>query len=302
MSKTWRATECGVAAEEICWDPEHLRKIKKHPCFSKEAQHLFGRIHLPVAPRCNVRCNYCIRRYDCVNESRPGVTSGVLTPSQAIDRVRGVIAEFPNIKVVGIAGPGDPLDNEETFQTLRLVKQEFPHLQTCLSTNGLLLPEKLNLLHELGVATLTVTMSAVEPRIGKKIYSWVRYNNKYLHGQEAMELLLANQLAGIKGAVERGIVVKVNSVMIPSINDQHLLEVARKSRELGVYMQNIMPLIPQAKFSYLRPPTPAERKEVQDACAVVIKQMRHCRQCRADAIGLLGEDVSQTLFCSERLK
>jgi nitrogen fixation protein NifB len=224
----------------------------------------------------------------------------VLTPSQAIDRVREVIAKFPNIEVIGIAGPGDPLYNEETFQTLRLVKQEFPHLQTCLSTNGLLLPEKLNLLHELGVATLTVTMSAIDPQIGKKIYSWVQYDNKYLRGQKAAELLLANQLAGIKGAVERGMVVKVNSVMIPSINDQHLIEVAKKSKELGVYMHNIMPLIPQAKFRHLSPPTPAERKEVQDACGEVLQQMRHCRQCRADAIGLLGNDVSPDFSCSER--
>ncbi|MFC2039512.1 nitrogenase cofactor biosynthesis protein NifB [Chloroflexota bacterium] len=288
--------EFGVGGKEIRWDPEHLRKIKNHPCFSKEAQHILGRMHLSVAPRCNVSCNYCIRRYDCANESRPGVTSEVLTSSQAIDRVREVVAEFSNIKVVGIAGPGEPLYNEETFQTLQLVKQEFPHLQLCLSTNGLLLPEKLSLLHELGVATLTVTMSAVDTRIGEKIYSWVRYNGKYLRGQKAAELLLANQLAGIKGAIERGIVVKVNSVMIPSINDQHLIEVAKKCRQLGVYMHNIMPLIPQAKFSDMRPPTSAERKEVQDACSVVIKQMRHCRQCRADAIGLIGRDVSQTSF------
>ena len=27
----------------------------KHPCFSKEAHGKFGRIHLPVAPRCNIQ-------------------------------------------------------------------------------------------------------------------------------------------------------------------------------------------------------------------------------------------------------
>jgi len=42
-----------------------------------------------------------------------------------------------------------------------------------------------------------------------------------------------------------------------------------------------------------RGPTPKELQELQDKCAGNMKVMRHCRQCRADAVGLLGEDRSQ---------
>jgi nitrogen fixation protein NifB len=42
-----------------------------------------------------------------------------------------------------------------------------------------------------------------------------------------------------------------------------------------------------------RGPKPKELKALQDACAGNMKMMRHCRQCRADAVGLLGEDRSQ---------
>ncbi|MBI4186812.1 MAG: radical SAM protein [Chloroflexi bacterium] len=281
-------------AEEYI-DPEHLRKIKRHPCFNEAARHKLGRIHLPVAPRCNIKCGYCVRRYDCVHETLPGVTSRVLTSIEALDRVREAIARFPNIEVAAVAGPGDPLANEETFSTFRLLRESFPYLQFCMSTNGLLLPERLDSLSSLGVSTITVTMSAVDPAIGKHIYRWVRYRGKYLRGVEAAGLLLSRQIAGIKGAVDRGIVVKVNSVMIPSLNDEHLIEVAKKARELGAYMQNIMPLIPQGEFAHLSPPSPAHRKQVQDACADIIKQMRHCRQCRADAVGLINHDLSRTL-------
>ncbi len=52
-----------------------------HPCFNEEAKHTSARVHLPVAPKCNIQCNYCNRKFDCVNESRPGVTSSVLAPS-----------------------------------------------------------------------------------------------------------------------------------------------------------------------------------------------------------------------------
>jgi nitrogen fixation protein NifB len=39
-----------------------------------------------------------------------------------------------------------------------------------------------------------------------------------------------------------------------------------------------------------RGPTNDELMELQDACAGDMNMMRHCRQCRADAVGLLGED------------
>jgi nitrogen fixation protein NifB len=69
--------------------------FKNHPCFDKEAHKKFGRVHLPVAPRCNIQCNFCNRKYDCMNESRPGVTSTVLTPQQAIAYLRDVVAKRP---------------------------------------------------------------------------------------------------------------------------------------------------------------------------------------------------------------
>ncbi|NEX14978.1 MAG: nitrogen fixation protein NifB, partial [Prosthecochloris sp.] len=46
--------------------------IEKHPCFNDASRHSFGRIHLPVAPKCNIQCNYCNRKFDCLNENRPG--------------------------------------------------------------------------------------------------------------------------------------------------------------------------------------------------------------------------------------
>lgn len=32
---------------------------------------------------------------------------------------------------------------------------------------------------------------------------------------------------------------------------------------------------------------------MRDLCELAVQQMLHCKQCRADAIGLLGEDRSQ---------
>ena len=64
----------------------------------------------------------------------------------------------------------------------------------------------------------------------------------------------------------------------------------------GAFLHNVMPLIAEAEHGTFyglmgqRGPTPQELKDLQDACAGDMNMMRHCRQCRADAVGLLGED------------
>ncbi|MDY0228157.1 MAG: radical SAM protein, partial [Desulfomicrobium apsheronum] len=147
----------------------------KHPCFNKETSGSCGRVHLPVAPGCNIQCNYCNRKYDCVNESRPGVTSAILPPDKAVEYLDEVLRKEPRITVVGIAGPGDPMaEAKRTIETIERINRKYPDMLYCLSSNGLALPEHVDRLAELGVTHVTVTMNAVDPEIGAKIYSWVR--------------------------------------------------------------------------------------------------------------------------------
>ncbi|MSM39824.1 MAG: radical SAM protein [Geobacter sp.] len=272
------------------------KNIQGHPCFGGN-HHKNGRMHLAVAPRCNIKCGYCTRRHDCANESRPGVTSRILTPAEALTKVREVMASEllgPMIKVIGIAGPGDPLANEETFETFRLIGEEFPHLILCMSTNGLLLPESIDRLNDLGLHSLTVTVNALDPAVAARIYNYVSYRGKRLTGEEAGRVLIANQLSGIEKAVRYGMTVKINTVYIPGVNEQQVPLVARKIRELGAFVMNVMPLIPQADFAGVVPPTPEELEKVRTANEQIIGQFKHCRQCRADAVGLIGQDLSQT--------
>ena len=269
------------------------KSIQGHPCFGGN-HHKNGRMHLAVAPRCNIKCGYCTRRHDCANESRPGVTSKLMTPLEAIGKVREVMASEllgPIIKVIGIAGPGDPLANEETFETFRLVKEEFPHLILCMSTNGLLLSEKIDLLNELGLHSLTVTINALDPAIGALIYSHIRYHGRTFTGEEGASILLANQLAGLERAAGYGMTIKVNTVYIPGVNEEEVEKIGRKVKELGAFVMNVMPLIPQADFAAIAPPSPERLEEVRRANERIIGQFKHCRQCRADAVGLIGQDV-----------
>jgi nitrogen fixation protein NifB len=251
-------------------------------------------MHLAVAPKCNIKCGYCSHRHDCANESRPGVTSRILTPTEALEKVREVMASDilgPLIKVIGIAGPGDPLANEETFETFRLIGSEFPHLIKCMSTNGLLLPERIDELEELNLHSLTVTVNALDPVVGAKVYSYINYHGSRYSGVEAAAILIANQLEGLQRAADYGMTIKVNTVFIPGVNESQIPLIAEKVKSLGAFVMNVMPIIPQADFAGITPPTPEEIASVQSANEKIIGQFKHCRQCRADAVGLIGQDM-----------
>jgi len=269
--------------------------MKEHPCFSKEAHHRFGRIHLPVAPACNIQCRYCIRKYDCANESRPGVTSRVFTAGEALERVRLLVERDERVSVIGIAGPGEPLANDTTFEVLESIHREMPDLILCVSTNGLYLTDRLEDLLKAGVKSLTITINAVLPETAEKVYSWVSYREKRYTGRAAAESLLSNQWRGLGDAINAGLIVKINSVLIPGINDKEIPFIAWLAGRKGAELMNIIPLIPQAEFKDLKRPTSETIKSLREECKQYIPQMTHCRQCRADAFGILGEDKDMEL-------
>jgi nitrogen fixation protein NifB len=268
----------------------------RHPCFNQEARHSYARIHLPVAPRCNMQCNYCNRKYSCVNESRPGVTCAVLRPGQAIEYLRRFIEKVPNLSVVGIAGPGDPMAcASETLETLRMVKAEFPHLMLCLATNGLNLPPYVANLAAIGLSHITLTINAVDPVLGAKFYKWIEIDGKLCFGTEAAGELWHRQQEALRAMAATGIAIKVNTIYVPGINDHHIDEVAKTVSVLGASVLNIMPLLPTAGTLFGAIPEP-DRKTLQGAraqAARYLPQMSHCARCRADAAGMLGEDNTQ---------
>ncbi len=299
-SEGCESSACGTSDGPEDMSPEVWAKVKDHPCYSEEAHHYFARMHVAVAPACNIQCNYCNRKYDCANESRPGVVSERLTPDAAARKVIAVANEIPQLSVLGIAGPGDSAyDWKKTRATFQKVHKQLPDIKLCLSTNGLALPDHVDDLMDMNIDHVTLTVNMIDPEVGEKIYPWIFYNHKRVTGLEASQILHERQMQSLDLLAERGILVKVNSVMIPGINDEHLLEVNKEVKKRGAFLHNIMPLISAPEHGTVfglngqRGPTAAELKKLQDACAGGANLMKHCRQCRADAVGLLGEDRGQ---------
>lgn len=278
---------------------EHL--VKNHPCLGGEAHFKYGRIHLPVSPSCNIQCKFCKRGFN-KSEVRPGVSSLLLTPEEAVKTVRKALTLCPEISVVGIAGPGDTLATDYALETFKLVKKEFPNLINCLSTNGLRLEEKAEKIVEAGVQTITVTVNAIDAKILKGICSFViDENGNKLEGEEGARKLIDAQLRGIKKISELGVVVKINSVLVPGINDNHIKEIAKVTKELGASILNIIPLIPQNELSHLKAPTCQLLDKCRGEAGEYLDVFRHCKHCRADACGVPGknQDIHSQLYDKE---
>ncbi len=272
---------------------------KNHPCFALGAKNNNGRIHLPVSPGCNIGCRFCRRDLNDI-EDRPGVSSGIISPDEAVDAVERAITLMPDIHVVGVAGPGDTLATPYALDTFEKIKQAHPDLIKCMSTNGLLLNEQAERIIEVGIDSLTVTVNAVDPLLQAEINEFIIYHGKRYEGVEAAEILIHNQLEGIRKVVAGGVTVKVNTVLIPEINAKHVSEVAKTVAECGATIYNIIPLIPQHRLAWCTEPDCKLLGDVRAEAEKYIKVFRHCQRCRADAVGVPGgKDISKQIYIRE---
>lgn len=155
-----------------------MSELETHPCFTAKCSD-YARIHLPVAPKCNMQCNYCLRKYSCVNESRPGVVARVMVPEDAVDWYLQMKDKVPKLTVAGIAGPGDALANwPAVSRTLSKIREVDKDVFFCLSTNGLYLPKYAKEIAALGVDYVTVTVNAITSNTGAHIYSFINDDGK----------------------------------------------------------------------------------------------------------------------------
>jgi nitrogen fixation protein NifB len=294
MSEMCPAQEARLAADHAAFG----RLQGRHPCFNlgEEGHQRAGRLHLPVSPSCNIQCRFCERKFNTW-EKRPGVSRTLLDPTEAVGIVERALELCPAISVVGIAGPGDTLATDHALRTFELIHGRFPNLINCLSTNGLLLPKKAERLVAAGVQTVTVTVNAVDPAILAQLCAQIGYEGRRLQGVEAGKILAANQLAGIRRVTELGAIVKVNTVLVPGINDGHIGEIAEAVAAAGASLINIIPLIPQHELAHVPAPNFIQIFDARQAAGKHLRVFLHCKRCRADACGIPGEsDFASELY------
>jgi nitrogen fixation protein NifB len=285
-------------------DGGRARFLERHPCFSGEAHLKFGRIHLPVSPACNIGCLFCARGIRAFGEGNerdnvPGVASRVLSPTEAMAILDKALSLCPEISVVGVAGPGDSLATDYALETLELAKTRYPRLLACLSTNGLRLREKVERIARVPVDSITVTVNSFRPSTLARINAYVVSEGRVLRGLDAAETLIEAQLLGIaETAARTKAVIKINTVLIPGLNNGEIAEIAERAASLGATVMNVLPLIPQAGMADRRAPDCLEIETARRAAGAFLEVFRHCRHCRADSAGIMGRnhDISKLLY------
>jgi nitrogen fixation protein NifB len=222
----------------------------------------------------------------------------VTSPDEALQILGRALRICPELQVVGVAGPGDPLASGHALETLTRAHELYPELLTCLSTNGLALGEYLPLLiGGAGLKTITVTVNAVNPQILSRLCAGIVWRGRLLEGRQAGERLINAQMEGIQSARISGLFVKVNMVLVAGVNDRHVEEVARSVASWGASFINIIPLLPAAEFAGAAPPSGEMIERAIAGAERFIAVMRHCRRCRADACGIPGvSDFAPELY------
>lgn len=245
----------------------------------------YGRVYLNVAPDCNVQCNFCDRRHDCRNEMRFVSGGKVLDPAQALAYLHKVLVLKNCVSIAVITGPGDPFyDASRTMRTLRLIRKEYPALFICVATNGLNIFPYLEELARLKVSYVSVTINAVDPLIGRKIYAWVNDGINVYRGKEAAEVLLCRQLEGLIGIKEHKITAKVNTMVIPGVNDGHIGEISRKVAAAGADIMEVFPFcaLPGTRFEKLSVPSEGMMENCRVDAARFMPLVDRKADCRFD--------------------
>lgn len=251
-----------------------------HPCFNERCISSVKRLHLPVAPKCNIHCNFCDRQISCTNLKKPGITKRILKSCEVKDYIKTVDKNFC---IFGIAGPGEALFNDATFEVLDILKD----YKTCICTNGLLLEEKIEELIKLNLNYLSITINSLAYEIAEKIYDFVNYDGKIYKGKKASELLINKQISGLKKASKYDIKLKVNTVYIPGVNDSQIIPISKLCKSYNIEIMNIIPVMSE-KFTF--GDVNNKVQELRKEASIYIAQKEHCARCRADAYGYIGKE------------
>lgn len=214
-----------------------------------------------------------------------------MSPKVATARAISEIRKDSRVRIVAVSGPGEPLANPETFETIEIIRENLDAIQFCLSTNGTLLEENVPWLVNMGFKNLTVSMSTAKSSTASKIYEWARVGENILTGERMGSIIVDAQLRGISKAADAGITVKVNSILIPTVNQDDIIALAEIIADAGASLQNIVPLVPNDLLHKLKPPGNDLLETMRSQASRFINQFRHCKQCRSDVVGLPGCDV-----------
>jgi len=195
--------------------------------FSRPIEYL----RISVTDRCNLRCVYCMPE-----DGVPQLAHGDILSYEEIARLARVTAGL-GVSKVRLTG-GEPLARKGVEQLVALVAA-IPGLDDLsMTTNGTLLAGAAEKLARAGLRRVNVSLDTLRPE---------RFRAMTRRGR------LGDVLAGVAAAERAGLTpIKINVVVIRGLNDDEVLDFARRTVEDGwnVRFIEVMPLGPDPMWAH----------------------------------------------------
>jgi len=186
----------------------------------------FGRtlrdLRVSVTDRCNFRCRYCMPR-EVFGPDFAFLPRFEILHFGEIRQLVQVMRRF-GVRKVRLTG-GEPLLRKEMPRLVWMLR-EVEGIELAMTTNGALLPQMAAPLAEAGLDRVTVSLDSLDAEV------FARMNDTRVPVERV--------LAGIDAALAAGLApVKVNAVVRRGINDQGVVDLARRFKGTGVTVRFI---------------------------------------------------------------
>lgn len=166
--------------------------------------------------------------------------------AEAMDYLAQTMQEKPDIAMVAITGPGDPLATPGiTIRAVEQIRTRYPRLKIGLKTLGIGSDILAGPLAQAGVDYVEMQVDGVRAEILEKIYAWIRPGLKTLKLSEAVKLLLKEQQNGIPALRFHNIDVAILTTLYPGYNIDHVTKIAVETMELGSRSISLLPYRPE---------------------------------------------------------
>ncbi len=173
-------------------------------------------IRFSITSKCNYNCIYC--------DHEGNLPKTALLSVEEITQLCKILAEVLKVTRIKLTG-GEPLCREEITQIIKNISDLRLYKDISLTTNGFLLYEKAEELHDAGLNRINVSLGSLKPDVYKRI-----------HGSDS----LIKMIKGLKKAKKVGLSpIKLNHVILKGINDNELGDIIDFCAREGFILQLI---------------------------------------------------------------
>ncbi|MFZ2888902.1 GTP 3',8-cyclase MoaA [Sulfuricurvum sp.] len=181
--------------------------------FNREVTYL----RVSVTERCNFRCRYCMaeKPFNWVPKEN------LLSYEELFAFIK--ISIDNGIRKIRLTG-GEPTTRENLDELVYMIHTYAPEVDIGLTTNGYLLPSLAHKLKKAGLRRVNISLDSLD----RTTMHYIAQKDVFTQVQE-----------GIRAAVDAGLLVKINSVILRGINDHEIVPLFIYAKEIGAQIRYI---------------------------------------------------------------